>query len=95
MKAMRRRIALQSTSCEIQSDAFPVSRKLSECARVLASLFARRKATGPRFSFETKPARILARTLRSAPDFVDNIFGDTPPQDKISSPPKFRSRLAS
>ena len=37
-KAMRRRIALQSTSCEFRGNASLVSRKLLECVRVLASL---------------------------------------------------------
>src|SRR5947208_7336524 len=39
MKAMRRHLALQSTSCEMTGDGCFVLRELLECVRVLAPLF--------------------------------------------------------
>src|SRR2546428_4503102 len=38
MKAMRRRIALQSTACKIYEHGCPILRKLWECVRVLAPI---------------------------------------------------------
>jgi hypothetical protein len=56
----------------------------------MTAVAPRGDATGrPSFSFERKLFLILFRTLRSAPDFADNISGDKPQLDEISSPAKF------